>query len=172
MSLIKKAGLGLQKIYQKILFKLDSLKGTPEEIAKGFATGVAVSFTPFVGFHLLICIAITKLTKQNGIAGALGTIAGNPWTFPVIWYLTLHIGDFMLGGFAPKLAVNFKELFSELFHAVIMLDFKAFMTDIWPVFFPMLVGSIPFYIIFWQLSYRLTLKVLLKNTSDKGGEKL
>lgn len=170
MSLIKKVGLRLQKIYRKILFKLDSLKGTREEIAKGFATGVAVSFTPFIGFHMLLCIAITKLTKQNGIAGVLGTIVGNPWTFPVIWYLTMHIGDLMLGGFAPKSVVNFKELFSELFHTVIMLDIKSFMTDIWPVFFPMLIGSIPFYIIFWQLSYRLTLKVLLKNTSDKGGK--
>ena len=61
--------------------KLDSLKGTPREIANGFATGVAMSFTPFVGFHLLLSLAVARLAGQNGIAAALGTIAGNPWTF-------------------------------------------------------------------------------------------
>lgn len=171
MSLITKAGLGLKKIYQRIVLKLDSLKGTPEAIAKGFATGVAISFTPLVGFHLLLCLSIAKIMKQNGIAAALGTIAGNPWTFPFIWYLTLRLGDLLLGGYAPKMNIDFRQLFSELFHAVIMLDFNAFMTDIWPIFFPMLVGSIPFYIIFWQLSYHLILRVLKNDTPITGKQK-
>ena len=96
MSLITKAGLELQKIYQKTVRKLDSLKGTPQSIAKGFATGVAMSFTPFVGFHILLSLMVAKVTKQNGIAATLGTIAGNPWTFPLIWYTTLHTGHFYL----------------------------------------------------------------------------
>ena len=91
MSRIKKEGLGLRTLYIKIIQKLTSIKGTPEAIAKGFATGVAMSFTPFVGFHLLLCIFISKITKQNSIAGALGTIAGNPWTFPIIWYLVCQV---------------------------------------------------------------------------------
>ena len=39
MSLVKKVGLGLKHIYYTTLSKLDALKGTPESIAKGFATG-------------------------------------------------------------------------------------------------------------------------------------
>ena len=160
MSLIKKMGLELQKVYRKTIRKLDSLKGTPESIAKGFATGVAMSFTPFVGFHILLSLIVTKITKQNGIAATLGTIAGNPWTFPAIWYMTLHVGHFMLGKDAPRLPINFKTFFSELFHTVITLDFSAFLSDIWPVFFPMLVGCIPFYIAVWFLCSRLILRIL------------
>lgn len=167
MSLIKRTGLGLQKIYQKTLSKLNSLKGTPESIAKGVATGVAVSFTPFVGFHLLIVLAITKIAKENGMAGILGTVAGNPWTFPFIWYATLKTGHFLLQSEAPKLPPNFTKLFKELFHAVITLDFNAFLSDIWPVFLPMLVGCIPFYIITWIAVSRLTMCVLSEKT-DKG----
>ena len=37
MSLIKKMGLGLRKIYIKTIKKLNSIKGTPKSIAKGFA---------------------------------------------------------------------------------------------------------------------------------------
>ena len=65
MSLIKKMGLGLKKIYQKNLSKLDTLKGNPKSISKGFATGVAISFTPFVGFHLLLSLFITKITNKT-----------------------------------------------------------------------------------------------------------
>ena len=72
MSLIKRLGLELRKIYKRTLLKLNTLKGTPESISKGFATGVAMSFTPFVGFHLILSLMITKITKQNGTAAALG----------------------------------------------------------------------------------------------------
>ncbi|MBO5038490.1 MAG: DUF2062 domain-containing protein [Alphaproteobacteria bacterium] len=168
MSLLSKIGLGLKNIYNKTLNKLSALKGTPQSIAKGFATGAAMSFTPFVGFHLVLSLIVAKLTKQNGVAAALGTIVGNPWTFPFIWYLTLHTGHFMLGSEAPKLPVNFKTLFSELFHAVIKLDFNAFINDIWPVYYPMLIGCIPFYIgVWWSLSY-LIKRVLTQNSNNGG----
>ncbi len=166
MSLINKTGLELRKIYQKTIEKLDSLKGTPQSIAKGFATGVAMSFTPFVGFHILLSLTVAKITKQNGIAATLGTIAGNPWTFPLIWYATLHTGHFLLGHDAPHLPVNFKALFGELFHTVITLDFSTFLSDIWPVFYPMLIGCIPFYIAVWLLCSHLITRVLSKKTDN------
>lgn len=170
MSLIRSLGLELRKFYQKTVNKLNSLKGTPDSISKGFATGVAMSFTPFVGFHIVLSLLVSKITKQNGIAATLGTIAGNPWTFPFIWYATLHTGHFLLGSDAPKLPVDFKTIFNELFHAVISLDFHAFLSDIWPIFFPMLVGCVPFYVVVWFICYRLIKQVLSKDT-DKGDKK-
>lgn len=169
MSLIKKMGLGLKRIYQKNLSKLDTLKGNPKSISKGFATGVAISFTPFVGFHLLLSLFITKITKQNGTAAALGTIAGNPWTFPFIWYATLHTGMFILYKDSNQTNVDFTMLFKELFHAVINLDFNSFISDIWPEFFPMLIGCIPFYIVAWTITYHSIYRVL-KSDNTKENE--
>jgi uncharacterized protein (DUF2062 family) len=160
MSLVNKVGLGLKTIYYKMLSKLDSLKGNTKKIAKGFATGVAISFTPFVGFHLLLAIFITKITKQNSAAAALGTLAGNPWTFPFIWYATLYIGRFILYGYNDDGFIDFEDLFRELFHAVLTLDFEAFISDIWPEFYPMLVGCIPFYIVVWAMVYHSIYHVL------------
>ena len=65
MSLIKHLGLAIKNSYSRLLQKLNALKGSPQKIAKGFATGVAMSFTPFVGFHILLSLVITKITKQN-----------------------------------------------------------------------------------------------------------
>ncbi len=168
MSLLGKMGLELKKNYHKIIYKLNTLKGTPESIAKGFATGAAMSFTPFVGFHILLSLLVCKITKQNGIAATLGTIVGNPWTFPFIWYATLHTGHLILGREAPKLPINFKVMFNELFHAVISLDFQVFLSDIWPVFLPMLVGCIPFYIVVWLLSFHMIKRVLVTDSDNRG----
>lgn len=170
MSLIKSIGQGLQKKWSGVVAKLDSLKGTPEEISKGFATGVAMSFTPMVGFHLLICLGISRLTGQNGVAAALGTLAGNPWTFPLIWFATLHLGIIIMGADAPVRLPEFKMLFSEMFHSIIALDFKAFIRDVWPVFLPMFIGCIPFYIIVWYITYLAIRKVLQKTSTTEEKE--
>ena len=169
MSLINKMGRGLYHLYQKLLTKLDTIRGNPIGIAKGFATGVAMSFTPFVGFHILLSLIITKITKQNGVAATLGTIAGNPWTFPFIWYLTLHTGHFIMGDEAYPLPPSFKDFFAKLFHAIITLDFNLFVSDIWPIFLPMLIGSIPYFILVWWLVYYMSLKAL--SVKDTKGDK-
>ena len=162
MSLIKRLGRGLKNNSLKILSKLSVLKGSPQSIADGFATGAAVSFTPFVGFHIIISLMVAKMLKQNGVAAVLGTIIGNPWTFPFIWWATLHTGNFLLYGELYPHAVSFTTLFKELFHMVITLDFNGFISDIYPVFMPMLIGSIPFYIVVWYLFSKLIYKSLKK----------
>ena len=157
----------IKNSYSRLLQKLNALKGSPQKIAKGFATGVAMSFTPFVGFHILLSLVITKITKQNGTAAILGTIAGNPWTFPFIWYLTLHTGYLLQGDSPPFPTIDFKIFFSKLYHAVINLDIQLFISDIWPIFLPMLIGAIPYYIMIWFSLSHITFKVLLKNSEDR-----
>lgn len=169
MSLIETLGLYIRKISQRIFYKLREIKGSPKSVADGFVTGIAVSFTPFVGFHILIALLIAKTMKQSGLAATLGTIAGNPWTFPVIWYLIWHTGMLFLLKDMPAEPIHFSLFFKELFHALIMLDFKTFLSDIWPVFFPMLIGCIPFCAAIWALMPQFIIRML--NKKSVGGNK-
>lgn len=166
MSIFQELGYGLQKFNSKILNKLDALKGNPKSIAAGFATGAAVSFTPFVGFHALVALIIAKINKQNGTAAILGTIVGNPWTFPIIWYADFYCGEFFLNKEITANHIDFIVVFKELFHAVIMLDFDRFFSDIYPIFLPMLVGCVPFCIIVWIVLSRLIAKTLTQEQLD------
>lgn len=145
----------IRGLYNRILKKLTEISAAPQSIAAGFATGVAISFTPFVGFHLLIALIITRIFQQNSVAAALGTIAGNPWTFPPIWYLTWHTGAFLSHLPSSTFPTDFIPYFKELFHALIMLDFKVFISDIWPIYYPMLVGCIPWVIMVWLCVYHI-----------------
>ena len=54
--------------------------------------GCAVSVTPILGLHLIVCYLGTWIMRGNIIAATVGTIIGNPWTFPIFFYLDYKIG--------------------------------------------------------------------------------
>lgn len=159
--------LGWKRYGQYILMRLNRLKGTPREIAAGVACGVAISFTPFVGFHFVLAAVTAWLVRGNILASAIGTAAGNPWTFPIIWVSVLYTGRRILGiEYRTSEVVNFTEIFSEASKALISFDFRLFFGDIWPILWPMVIGCIPFYIISWFLSYYV-FKVALERIANK-----
>lgn len=157
------------KRYQRyLLLKLNRLKGTPSSIAAGLACGVAVSFTPFVGFHLVLAALTSIIVRGNVLASALGTIIGNPWTFPFIWLTVLYTGRKFLGfGDHPTTQVDFLHFFDKSFHAMMTFDFRLFFEEVWPILWPMIVGCIPYYIISWLLTFYLVRDALEKISSQK-----
>ena len=76
--------------------RLARIPGTPYAIAAGFACGAAVSFTPFLGFHFLLAALLAWIIGANILTSAMGTIIGNPWTFPVILPTTYYMGCWLL----------------------------------------------------------------------------
>ena len=154
------------RLFKKMLLQLKRLKGTPYSIAAGFACGVAISFTPFIGFHLILAAVTAWIIRGNVVSSAIGTLIGNPWTFPFIWIAVLSTGNFLLGDIVTAGQVNFIRIFESASKALITLNFSHFGRDVWPIFFPMLVGCIPYYIISWLVSYKL-----IKITMDKIAKK-
>lgn len=147
------------KIYIKQ--RLQSLQGTPQSIAAGVACGAAVSFTPFVGAHLVLAMLLAWCIKGNIVAAALGTAVGNPWTFPFIWISVFYIGSLMTGESSGNLPhVDFPEMFSHAFKALMNFDFSLFFSDIWPILWPMMVGSVPFFVIVWAIVFYVVRNLL------------
>jgi uncharacterized protein (DUF2062 family) len=90
------------------------LSASPHVVAMGFAAGVFASFTPFIGFHFVICFAIAYIMGGNMIAAALGTWVGNPITFPFIWFYTYKFGNLLLHGHEG--ALSMREVSGQLLH--------------------------------------------------------
>lgn len=159
---------------KKILVRLKQLKGTPYSIAAGFACGVAISFTPFIGFHLILAAITAWLIRGNIVSSALGTLIGNPWTFPFIWVAVLSTGNYVFGNGSID-NVNFLKIFEKAGEAVMTFKFKNFGHDAWPIIYPMMIGCIPYYIISWFVSYKLVNSAMnrleqrrLKKQAQKG----
>ena len=77
--------------------RVSRIPDTPHRIALGFACGVIASFTPFFGFHFFLAAGLAWALRANMIAGLIGTIAGNPVTFPIIASVSLNLGRRILG---------------------------------------------------------------------------
>lgn len=91
--------------------------GNARGVAAGLACGVCVSFTPFLGFHIVLAMAGCRLIKANMMAGAIGTLVGNPATFPFMFYLSYQVGNVLLSPFqeaAPQVMVEQTEMLTQL----------------------------------------------------------
>jgi len=122
---------GWQRASRYYLARIARLKATPPQIAMGFACGAAVSFLPLVGFHFLLGAAFALLLRGNVVASAVGTVVGNPWTFPFIWAWTFAFGNWLMGAASGN---N---------HAVHHLSIRLLLHHPWEVLLPMTVGGVP-----------------------------
>lgn len=77
--------------------RIRRIPDTPHRIALGFAIGAFVSFSPLFGVHLLYAVALAWVLRANVLASLIGTLVGNPLTFPIIAPLALSLGRLMLG---------------------------------------------------------------------------
>lgn len=78
----------LKKSYDRFL----KIRGTPREIAFGFALGLFVGMTPFMGFHTAIAVPMAALLKWNKISSALAVWITNPFSAPFIYGATYWVG--------------------------------------------------------------------------------
>jgi len=83
----------LKKDYDRFL----KIRGTPQEIALGFAIGLFVAMSPTMGFQMIIAIPIAALFKSNKIAAAMAVWVSNPITAPFIYGPTYYVGAKLAG---------------------------------------------------------------------------
>ena len=165
MAIFKKKNKNLIKIYKNFLslkkikrtsiyyfLRLTRLEASVYSVSAGFACGAMVSFTPFIGFHFLLALIVAYFLRGNLIASMIGTIVGNPFTFPIIWLFIFRIGSI----FTPQSRLNINEKF----------DFSNVLDGGWEILFPMLVGSAIICIPIWFISF-FTIRFLINSFRRK-----
>ena len=168
---------GFRRAATYVGYRLLRLPGTPYTIAGGFAWGAAVSFTPFIGLHIALAALAAWLTRCSLFASAIGTVVGNPWTFPFIWAWIYACGTWLLGGDTERrpplegLELLFHGLWERVGHGI------GWVTGLGPeqrfdttdaalgqlaadVLLPMAVGAVPNVMLVW-LGFYLPLRRLV-----------
>ena len=127
-----------------VVYRLRRLSDTPHAVALGFAAGVFSAITPFIGTHLVMAVALAWVIGGSIVAAVLGTFLGNPLTYPLIWYVTYSVGNFMLG-------TDTKAGEIDLSGGI----FQSSLEQLWPILKPMVLGSLPVGLLLAALSYVL-----------------
>lgn len=89
--------IGLFRAAQYFNHRIKRLSDSPRKIALGLALGVFASFTPLFGFHFVLAVFLAWVVRANVLASMVGTLFGNPITFPLIASLSLWIGRTVFG---------------------------------------------------------------------------
>ncbi|HKJ73513.1 MAG TPA: DUF2062 domain-containing protein [Alphaproteobacteria bacterium] len=114
--------------------RVGRISGSPHNIALGIAVGAAFSFTPFLGAHLILSAVVAWILGGSIVSSAVGTLVGNPWTFPLIWIADYRLGCWILGisnGAGGPTARGFRVMMEHPLDALM------------PIFGPLTVGSVP-----------------------------
>ena len=135
--------MGLRRLLRLYWYRLHRLSDTPAKIAAGFGWGLGVSVNPIVGTHIILGVIGAKLTRSNPLAAAIATFAVNPWTAPPIWFATYYTGRLIEGRSTEGDAPGFLDVVDGLLDALWQFNIPEFLERAWPVFRPMLLGSIP-----------------------------
>lgn len=142
----------LMKYYRH---RVGRLPGTPHQIAAGFASGMAVSMTPFIGLHIVLGIVVCLVLRAAPVAMVIGSVVGgNPWTFPFIWVGSYEIGQMLLARRESAGSIENLHL-SDLFNNPVDL--------LWP----MTLGSLPLAIIVGALSYAVVLPIVRRHHANR-----
>lgn len=154
-----------------IFLRLKRLPSSPHRIAIGAAIGVFAVFTPFIGFQLLIAALLCVLLRASIVASILASFVGNPLTYPMIWFSTYHLGNLLLGTSAPGQLKSFRRDAAAIWDSVVTLSPNAFsnaIESIWPIFKPMILGSLPLGALAALLTYALARRLIGPAKVDRG----
>lgn len=176
-----------KKTYSYVKKKILGFHGSKTGIAHGFAIGASISCFPIVGAHFLVSYVVALMFRVSSVAALFGTIFGNPWTFPVIWWLSYRIGMFVFNFFNIEMDIFLgvpQELdFSQEQHTLLfeniraLLDsflflegwgfvlskFQEFLVMFYPLFIVTCIGSLPLAVVVYGCMFKLVYGILDKH---------
>lgn len=95
--------------------RIKSLQGDPHYVAMGMATGVFISITPTIPFHMVLAVTMAFMLKGSKPAAIIGAWFCNPLTIGPIYVGSYKLGMWMLGrkvAIADLEHITFQQLLS------------------------------------------------------------
>jgi hypothetical protein len=83
--------------FVKIRKKLTSIEANPSTISRGYALGVFLGTTPFIGVKVIIALTLTWLLKWSKPASIIGVYHINALTGPVFYSAAFLVGKKLTG---------------------------------------------------------------------------
>lgn len=136
---------GIARGLKLFFIRFVRLKGTPHEVGKGFALGIAIGMTPTFGFQMILAAIAAWILRESKVAAILGVWITNPLTAPVIYALEYETGRTML----------------QMPHASLprTYSFESLSQLGWDVMLPLGLGSLVWAVVGWLGAYFLCIRL-------------
>lgn len=86
-----------KRILAGVKDKLAGIQANPRKVSLGYAFGVFLAATPFIGIKVPIALAVTRLFHWNKVSAIIGVFHVNLFTAPLFYGISFMAGRFVLG---------------------------------------------------------------------------
>jgi uncharacterized protein (DUF2062 family) len=131
---------------------------TPERTALAYAVGVFFGFSPFLGLHTVLGLAVAFLFGLNRVAVLLGIYSNLPWILPAYYTLATMLGAAILRVDIPPGLL--KELRDAL-DGVTWGEFRALAKALTPLMWAYALGSMIGALALAVAAYRASLTMIV-----------
>src|SRR4051812_41758104 len=138
---------------------------TPHRTALAYAVGVFFGFSPGLGLHTILGLAVAFLFGLNRIAVVLGVYSNLPWILPAYYTLTTLLGAFILRVEVPPGLL--RELTDALRDAS-WGEFRRLAHALWPLAWAFVLGSTIGAVALAGVAYRTSLGVIVAHRRRHG----
>jgi uncharacterized protein (DUF2062 family) len=150
----------IKRVPLLFLRRLLALEDTPKRVALGLSVGVFLAFSPFMGLQTFLGLIVAFLFGLNRMAVLMGVFLNNPWTLVPIYAAGVYLGGLVVGRHPSEISLPAFS-WSQLWQRTFWMQ----LAGQWPVFKPLLVGSLILSFTAAILSYPFALLILVKGRS-------
>jgi uncharacterized protein (DUF2062 family) len=141
---------------RKAITSLLKVPDTPERTAFAFSIGIFVGFSPFLGLHTIMGVAVAFLFRLNKVAVMLGVWSNVPWLLVPFYSFTTWVGIKLIG--VPD-GISLPDIsLSDL----VEVEFWLWLGSQWKLLIPAFVGSFVCSVIMALVAYPLALVIVRK----------
>jgi uncharacterized protein (DUF2062 family) len=156
--------------YKDLFKKLLHIEDTPEKTALAYSIGIFLGFSPFLGFHTLMGLAIAFLFNLNRVAILLGVWSNTPWWIVPYYMIATWVGMWVTGFRIEKVTLN--EVFQLGRNQGFMSsDLWSRIASQWGLLLSFAIGSIILAVLLSLVAYPLSLKWIKFYGSRRKGQR-
>ena len=149
----KRPPFSIKDLFKKLLHVED----TPERTALAYSIGIFLGFSPFLGLHTLIALAIAFLFKLNRVAILLGAWSNTPWWIVPYYTIATWVGMLMMGFQIDQTTIK-GILQSGINQGFFASDFWFRLTSQWGLLLSFMIGSLVFSLSLSLIAYPLSMR--------------
>lgn len=150
-----------QALVRRWLDALLHVNDTPERTAAAYALGVFMGFSPFLGLHTAVAIALAFPLRLNRVAVLLGVYSNLPWIIAPYYAFVTFMGGVIMRVKPPD---DLRERLSDMFE--LSVTSRMFWDEVVhllrPLLWPYALGSLIGATVLATVAYRMALLFVIR----------
>jgi uncharacterized protein (DUF2062 family) len=131
------------------LHSVVKLDDPPHKLAFAFALGIFISFSPWIGFHIISCILFAWFFRVSKFVVLTTAFVNNPWTIVPMYAFCIWVGIKITGDDIAVPHIAWNELTMSTAYAVLKPYLWSFVTG--TLIVGAVAGVISYFLFYWAV---------------------